>query len=509
MKKLTTIAMGVAVLSSALLSFSPQEASAESNKTLKIGLFWLSSDLNPTTKWNGWTLGRLGIGENLVQVDENMKFKPVLAESWNKVDDKTTVFKIREGVTFHDGSKVTAAAVKKSIEHALKAPKRKDVKFPVESIVAEGQKLTITTSKPYAILVNNLSDPFFIIVNGFDKEGFASKPIATGPFVVDKFEVAKGVWLSKNKNYWGNKSNVDKVEALLIKDANTRAMALQSGEVDLVTQIEPNDLQMLEKTGKFTVQKGANARIFMARLNTQKDYMKNIDFRKAIVYAIDQETIVKNIAKGYPAKGPFPPMYDFMYKGENPYKFNPSKAKELLDNAKIIDSDKDGFREFNGKNLSLKYIARTGHGTTAKNIGIAIQSSLKDIGIKMEVVQVESFGDILKKGEFDLVWERWTAAPGNDPESFLKSSFQGDSVGNRGEYSNPEFDKIIAEMSKALVKDERIALSHKAVEILLKDVPALFMYHGEGNIVTSKNVTGIKRFPSEIYFIDSKVSIEK
>ena len=93
------------------------------------------------------------------------------------------------------------------------------------------------------------------------------------------------------------------------------------------------------------------------------------------------------------------------------------------------------------KELSLKYIARTGHGTTAKNIGIAIQSALKDIGIKMDVVQVESFGDIVKKGEFDLVWERWTAAPGNDPESFLKSSFQGESVGNRGKYSNPAIER--------------------------------------------------------------------
>ena len=510
MKKFSKLTMGVIALSSALVFFSSQPVRAESSeKTLKIGLFWLSSDLNPTTKWNGWTLGRLGIGENLVQVDENMKFKPVLAESWEKVDDKTTIFKIREGVTFHDGSKLTAEAVKKSIENALKAPKRKDVKFPVESIVAEGQKLTIKTSKPYAILVNNLSDPFFVIVNGFDKEGFSSKPIATGPFAVDKFEAAKGVWLSKNKSYWGDKTNIDKVEALLIKDANTRAMALQSGEVNLVTQVEPNELQMLEKSGKFTIQKGPNARIFMARLNTQKEYMKNADFRKAIAYAIDQETIVKNIAKGYPAKGPFPPTYDFAYKGENPYKFDVAKAKDLLDKAKITDSNGDGNREFNGKELSLKYIARTGHGTTAKNIGIAIQSSLKDIGIKMDVVQVESFGDIVKKGKFDLVWERWTAAPGNDPESFLKSSFQGESVGNRGKYSNPEFDKIISELGQALKKEDRNALSQKAVEILLKDVPALFMYHGEGNIVTSKNISGVKRFPSEIYFIDSRVSMGK
>ena len=506
MKKINALTMGAAVLTSALL-FSPQQAIA-AEKTLNIGMFWLPSDINPTTKWNGWGLARLGIGENLVQVDENMEFKPVIAESWTKVDDKTTVFNIREGITFHDGSKVTADAVKKSIENALKVSGRKNVKFPVESITAEGQKLTIKTSKPYAILINNLSDPVFTIVKGFEKEGFANKPIATGPFSVDKFEAGKGVSLSKYDGYWGGAVNIDKVKAVLIKDASTRAMALQSGEVDLVTQIEPNDLKMLEKENKFTIQKGPNARIFMIRLNTQKEYMKNIDFRKAISHAIDQESIVKNIAKGYPAKGPFPPMYDFSYNGETPYKFNISKAKELLDKAKIVDSDGDGFREFDGKNITLKYISRASHGTTAKNIGVAVQSSLKEIGLKVEAVQVESFGDILKKGEFDLVWERWTAAPGNDPEYFLKSSFQGDSIGNRGKYSNAKFDKVIAKLSDSLDKKERNALSQDAIKIILQDVPALFMYHGEGNIITTKKVKGVVRFPSEIYFIDSRISID-
>jgi len=503
MKKLIMV-----VLSTLLMSQVFATNKFVEQKVLNIGLFWLPSNLNPTVKWNGWQLVRVGIGENLVQVDENMKFKAVIAKSWKVVDNKTTIFTIRDGVTFHNGDKVDALAVKKSLEHALNAPGRKGIKFPLESITADGNRLIIKTSQPYSILLNNLADPLFAIVTGFNNKNFSVKPIATGPFKVDKFKAKEGVWLSSYKNYWGGKVKIDKINSILIKNATTRAMAMQSGELDLVTQIEPSDLKMLEKTAKYNIQKGPNARIFMLRFNMQKDYMKNLDFRKALIHAVDLENIVKNIAKGYIAKGPFPPMYDFAYKKEVPYTFNVIKAKKLLDNAKIVDTNNDGIREFNGKNIVLKYYARTGHGATAKNIGVAIQSAFKNIGISLEINQIESISDVTKQGKFDLVWERWTAAPGMDSEYFLKSSFQKDATGNRGKYKNTEFNEVVEKLSNTLDKKKRDILGQKAVDILLKDAPAIFMYHGEGNIVTNKKIKGVYRFPSEIYYIDSRISMD-
>lgn len=293
-----------------------------------------------------------------------------------------------------------------------------------------------------------------------------------------------------------------------MKDGSARAMAMQSGELQLTTQLSHADLEMLEKSGKFNVQKGPNVRIFMARFNLEKEYMKNPEFRKALVHATNKDAIVKDVVKGFVAKGPFPPTFDFAYKGEETYGYDAEKAKKILDAAKIIDGDGDGIREYNGKNIVLEFYARTGHGANAKNSGIAMQSMLKKVGIGMKINQVKSFGDILKKGDYDIVWERWTAAPTLDPLYFLQSSFGKDATGNRSGYSNPEYNKTIMNLRKESDKTKRNELAQKAISILLNDAPAMFIYHGLGSIVTSKNVDGIYRFPTEIIYIDHRTQIK-
>ncbi len=495
------MATGLAVCASLMMSTAP--ANAESN-TLKIGLFWTGSNLDPAVKWNGWTLPRLAIGETLVAVDENLEFQPVVAQSWDVVDNKTVRFQIRDGVTFHNGDVVTADSVKKSIERAIATTGRTDMKFPLDTITADGQTLTITTTEPFSTLINVLADPTFTIVTGFDAEGFAEKPIATGPFKVDRFDASEGVFTSKHVGYWGGEPALDGVDSLLIKDGNTRALALQAGEIDLTTQLNARNLAMLEATGNFNVQKGPNGRIFMARFNLQKPYMQNDDFRQALVKAINKDSVVTAV-HGFAAKGPFPPVLPFAYTGDEPYNYDPAAAVKLLDGAGIVDSDGDGVREYDGQNIVLEFFARTGHGADAKTSGIVMQAALKEVGIGMTVTQVKSFGDIAEKGEFDILWERWTAAPTLDPLYFLDLAFRSDSKSNKGGYSSEAYDNVISELRGAFAKEDRHALASDAISILLKDVPAIFFYHGLGSIVTTNNVTGVKRFPTEIVFIDSRV----
>jgi len=495
------LATGFALCASLMMTTAP--ANAEGN-TLKIGLFWTGSNLDPAVKWNGWTLPRLAIGETLVAVDADLKFQPVVAESWKVVDEKTVRFQIRDGVTFHNGDPVTADAVKKSIERAMATTGRKDIQFPVDAITADGQTLTITTTEPFSTLINILADPTYTIVTGFDAEGFAEKPIATGPYKVDRFDASEGIFTSKHAGYWGGEPSFDGVDSLVIKDGNTRALALQSGEIDLTTQLNSRDLDMLEATGKFNVQKGPNARIFMARFNMQKPYMQNDAFRQALVTAVDKASVVTAVS-GFAAKGPFPPAFDFAYQGNEPYAYDPAAAIKLLDDAGIVDGDGDGIREYDGKNIVLEFYARTGHGANAKTSGIVMQDALKQVGIGMTVTQVKSFGDIAKQGAYDILWERWTAAPTLDPLYFLELSYRTDAKGNKGGYSSEAYDKVITDLKGAFAKEDRYSLASDAVSILLKDAPGIFFYHGLGNIVSANDVTGVTRYPTEIVFIDSKI----
>ncbi|AKL96341.1 ABC-type dipeptide transport system, periplasmic component [Clostridium aceticum] len=482
----------------------------EEIKTLNMALFWLDSNIEPTEGWHGWTLTRCGIGENLVQFDENMNLKPVIAESYQWIDDRTMVFDIREGVKFHNGNPVDAEAVKASLERALKISDRDDVKFSVESITAEGQKLTIKTEAPFPMLLNNLADPVYVIIDASvaDDENFKYKPIATGAFKVVEFHSDLGLTLEKHEEHWSGDVGVDRVNVKYISDGATRTMALQSGEIDLATQIQSRDLSLFQDNDEFIVQQGPNLRVFLLRINMDKPYMQSLEFRQALAHGIDKETYATQIVNGVAAKGPFNDMLSFGYTEDDLYPYDPDKANRLLDKAGFIDTNGDGIREIDGENIVLRFVSRTNHGNDANNIGIAMQAQYKEIGIGLEVIQVENYANMAAAGDFDLLWERWTSAPTADPQYFLEASYKTGSAGNDGNYSNPELDRICDALGDAFDKEERDRLGIKGSEVLMEDVASLFLYYQEGTVVTRKNVEGVHRFISEIYYIDDRVKIK-
>lgn len=487
------------------------DQNTDDQKELNMAIFWLDSNIEPTEGWNGWTLTRTGIGENLVQIDENMAFKPVIAESWEQVDDTTTVFNIREGVTFHNGQVVDAKAVKASLERSLALTDREDIKFPVKSITADGLTLTIHTTTPFPTLINNLADSVFIIVDAQAAENnadFKYKPIATGAFKVINFDANQGLTLHKHETHWSGEIGVDVVNVKYLSDDATRVMAMQAGDVDIATQIPAKDLTLFENNKQFDVQKGANLRIFLLRLNMTTPYMENLTFRQALAYGMDKETYAKNLVNGLPAKGPFNDMLPFGYKDEDLYQYNPAKANELLDQLGFVDTNGDGIREIDGKNIVLKYVFATNHGNDAKNIGAAMQDQYKEIGIGLDIIQVENYADIAESGDFDLLWERWTSAPTADAAYFLEAGYKTAAAGNHGHYSNAKFDAVTEQFKTAFEKEQRDQLGLEGTTILMEDVASLFMYYQEGTVVTNKKVKGVPRFISEIYYIDERVTLD-
>lgn len=487
-----------------------QSNHSEEIKILNAATFWMSDNVEPTTSWNGWVAARFGVGENLVQLDENMDFKPVIAESWEQVDELTTVFTIREGIRFHNGNPVDARACKESIERALRITNREDMKLPIESIKAEGQILTIKTSKITPTLVNFLADPVYIIVDTSvaDEEGFSLKPICTGPFKIVNYESNVGINLERNKDYWKCEVDVDIINVKLIRDTSARAMALQSGEVDFATALNRRDLELFEGKDEFIVHRGPNLRVAFLTLNMNKPYMQNLGFRQALAHGIDKETYAREIYKATKAKGPFNESLSFAYKGEDYYSYDPDKARSLLDREGFVDTDGDGIREINGENIILQYATSSRFGKDAANTGVAMQSQYKEIGIGMEITQYENLSAISKSGEFDIIWDRWSSAPTADPQYIFETAFKTGSPSNRGNYSNPELDAICDRLDKTINKEERDKLGIEGAEILMKDAGIIFLFYLEGSVVTKSNIEGIYRFVSDIYHIDERVEIK-
>ena len=228
--------------------------------TLKFGVTNFADSLEPTDNYFGWVVMRYGLGECLVKFDEKMNAVPWLAETWT--------FKINDKAVFSNGNKVTGEAVKKSIERTFEKAARAHAMFEPASITADGQNVMITTQTPVATLPGMLGDPLFIIVDTSvtDRDYASQGPICTGPYVVKEYSKTKAV-MDANPNYWDGEVPYKHVEIPTIDDPNTRAMALQSGEIDMAVNIAPGDLQLFEDKDKFNISTIASLRDVLARIN--------------------------------------------------------------------------------------------------------------------------------------------------------------------------------------------------------------------------------------------------
>jgi peptide/nickel transport system substrate-binding protein len=511
--KFFALAFSVLLCFSIMFTLPVFASGNQSSKTFNMALHWLPGDLQPWKAWNGWVLTRVGAGENLVQIDEKLNMKAGIAESWEQIDSNTMAFKIRKGVVFHNGKALTPYSCKTSIERTHRITDRKGMRFPLESITVSGDRMIIKTTQPYATLLNTLADPLYIIVDAENAEKnpdtFKFSPVLTGPYKVSSFEAGVGMSLKKNDAYWkSQKPTVDTINAKLIKQASTRAMALQSGEIDFAPKLSLEELKVLEKDDRFVVQKGPNLRIFFVRINFDRPILKNLSFRQAMVHGISKDIYAEKLAGAFPARGPFNPILPFGGGGNSYYPYNPQKAKQLLNAAGFVDTDGDGIREYNGKNIVLQYVFATKGGNEGKNIGTAMQSQYKAIGIGIKLQQYESTDDVVEKGKFDIAFSGWVSAPAGDPQYFLDASYKTGGYGNYGNYSNPEFEKIIATLSTTLATNERYRLGREGNNLLMKDVASLFIYYGIGNIVTHRKVKGVHRFMSGIYYIDERLGIK-
>lgn len=269
-------------------------------KVLKFGVTNFADTLEPTENFFGWVVLRYGIGECLTKFDEKMNVVPYLAESWSISDDKLTwTFKIRDNVKFSNGNHLTAQAVKASIERAFEKNIRAATFFKYTSINADGQNLIITTEKPMPNMPGFVADPLFAVVDvSAEKERDFRKngPICTGPYAVSSFVKEKSV-LKKNQYYWGGEVPFETVEVPSIDDPNTRAMALQAGEVDFAVNIAAGDIDLFRKNNKFYIDEISSLRTVLARIN-QKGILGDPKVRSALIQGCDREVYNNVLLKG-------------------------------------------------------------------------------------------------------------------------------------------------------------------------------------------------------------------
>ncbi len=458
---------------------------------------------------------RYGMGETLTKFDEKMNIQPWLAESWKISDDKLTwTFKIRDGVKFSNGNPLTAEAVKASIERAFAKNTRAATFFKYTEMKADGQNLIITTDKPAPSMPGYLADPLFLIVDvsaekdrDFAKQG----PICTGPYVCESFVKEKAV-MKKNPNYWDGEVPYETVEIPSIDDPNTRAMALQSGEVDMAVNIAPGDVALFNDTSKYHVDKIASLRTVLSRIN-EKGILGDPKVRAAFISMCDRKSYNEVILKGtfIEGKAPVPPSLDYGFDQlSDPNHYDIERAKTLLDEAGWKDTDGDGIRDKDGKPLSVDFIVYNSRAELPI-YAEAVQADGKKIGfdIKVKTVDYNLLDKIGINGEYDLLISNIITANTGDPEIYLnwywRTNKDGDNQQNGSGYSNPVYDAKCAALAVEFDPAKRRQLMIEMQQILLNDAAALFLGYPETNIISSTKITGATMYPSDYYWITNKI----
>lgn len=474
------------------------DQAADSKKIVRVGgTVAVTSSMDPAKEWLGWYTVRYGVGETLFRLDDSMKPQPWLAEKAENVEPTVWRITLKDNVTFSNGEKMTAEKVIDSLKRTAETNDRaawlKDADY-----TAEGNVLTIRTKELYATLVNDLCDPYAVIVDVAGTKDFENAPICTGPFVMSSFEADKHAVMMKNAKYWGGAVKVDEVEYTKIADFNTLAMALQGDELDVALDLSPETAETIAANDKFTVVKTPQTRTYQLYMNLDK--LTDPAVRQAIMYGVDKKTIGEQYLKGAMTAS------NSAFLASTPYgdpalkarSYDPEKAKQVLAAAGYTDTNGDGIVEKNGQPLTVEMGVYK--RLFNENITTEMQAQLKKIGINVNIVSHEK-ANYYKAGEYEIGLYSVITMPTGDPYAFLRDVLSAKGVANFGHYNNPVVEQLLSDLPNTFDPTKRIALVNHIQQQVIDDAAMDFIGFNNMQVGISKKVTGFLSTPSDYYHV--------
>jgi peptide/nickel transport system substrate-binding protein len=411
--------------------------------------------------------------DTLLKRGDDMKPQPQLAASYKALDNLTWELKLRPNVKFHNGEEFTSEAVAYSIARASDRKRsRQFSRFASIDKVAPVDSLTvrITTKYPYAAFPAVVMQDCAIVppkyVEQVGDAGFNTHPIGTGPYKFVEWKKDDHVAMEANDAYWGGKPKFRKVIFRPIKEDSSRLAALKAGEVDLVTNVPPDQVAPLDKASKYEVRKVPSARVIYMGIQTFRPPFDNLQLRQALNYAVDVDSIIKDLllGHGYRTATPLTKMHLGYDASIKPYPFDPAKARQLLAAA--------GFP--NG----LDTVINTPFGRFIKDkeVAEAIGGQLVKVGIRAKVIP-DDFSVFLQKYDakkFDGLYLQSWGNSSFDADYTLTPLFS--SRGRGYYYKNTNVDAAIDKAGAELDQQKRVQYYSNALKVIYEDAPWVFLY---------------------------------
>lgn len=457
------------------------------------------------------------IHEPLVKYEDTYEeVKPALATEWSMDPSGLSwTFKLRPNVKWHDGQEFTSEDVKYTYETLLD-PATKSVRranYQVIESIETPDPLTVIfhLSEPHGPFLDKMNQiaimaKHHVEVVGLDN--YNNQAIGTGPFKMVEWVPDDHVKLEANTEYWGGTPAIKTLVFKPIPEASVRAMALEKGEVHYAYNLTAEDYQKALDSGKisgFSVQSLAFA--YFGH-NNRNSLFADKQVRQALAYAVDKESIVRDVHKDAASvgAGPIAPSNG---NWANPnivqYSYNPEKAKQLLAEAGWV-AGSDGILVKDGKPFSFSVIIGTGD-EIMRNQAVLIQKWFKDVGIdlKLEFLDWSVMNDRLDNREYEAMMLSMTPSPDPDQYNFWHSTAI-DSGFNDWCYSNEQVDELLEQGRRETDPAKRKAIYDQVQAILAEDVAAVFLYHPKVLSGLSNDFTGMTEGPAGQYPLLYKVT---
>jgi ABC-type dipeptide transport system, periplasmic component len=460
--------MALALAGTAVFAGAPA-AFAAPKTAITIGMAIEPTGLDPTVA-APVAIGQVtwqNIFEGLTTIDKDGKVQPQLAESWEISEDgKTYTFKLRQGVTFHNGVRFDSSVAKFSIDRARGADSVNPQKRYFASIEAvetpDASTLVLKLSEPAGSLLYWLGWPASSMVEPKSAADNKTTPIGTGPFKFVSWAKGSKVDLAKNADYW-NKSVSVKLESAafrFIGDPQAQAAALRAGDVDAFPEFgAPELVKSFEGDKRLATVIGNTELKVVAGMNNSRKPFDDKRVRQALMMAVDRATVVEGAWSGYgtPIGSHYTPN-DRGYKDlTGVYPYDPEKARALLAEAGYANG-----LTFTIKAPQMAYAQRTSQ---------VLQAMLAEIGVTMNIETTEFpakwVADVLKAADYDMTIV--AHAEPMDIDIYARDPYYFN-------YKNPAFNDVLKAIEATADPAEQERLYGEAQEILANDVPALFLF---------------------------------
>ena len=447
------------------------------------------------------------IFDTLVSWDADNNVIPMLATEWEFLDEDSIQFKLREGVTFHDGEPFTAEDVKYTYERARDHTIVKNNFSWLESVdVVDDYTVVINTIGAYSPVLNALCSPLCGIMPKHlmeaNENAMAEFPIGTGPYKFVERAEGEYIKMEANEDYWGGTPKTKYLEMRVVPETSQRSVLLETGEIDFAYDVLPSDVERLNGNENLQVLEDASFKTFYLTLNcTSEDTpaLQDARVRMAIECAIDKDTLCDAVMYGY--AGPIGTLLApgvFGYSESVPANtYDVERAKELLAEAGYAD----------GFSMSI-WVQSSDQ--TRQEACIVIQDMLREVGIEASVEPMDSqvMDDRMVKGEdFGMSSSMWYNLMG-DADYAYYSNISPESTSNFAHYNNPELLQELLDARSIQDDTQRAAVYDHIGQVLSEERPYIPMWSYNNLVGASKTQEGFQMNPVSAYRYENVVVYE-